>query len=326
MQQRARALAVTNGTPTSLAESRREILAGLTAVQKRVAPKYLYDRRGSELFDEICALPEYYATRTELAMLGAHAAEIAALVGPRADVVELGAGSSVKARLLLDSLYRPASYQPVDISTGYLLQQAAEVAATYPHVTVRPVLADFTRPFTLPSVVASQRTLIFFPGSTIGNLSRVHAASLLKSLAERTPGGALLIGVDMCKDPSILHGAYNDSRGVTAAFNLNLLARLNRELAANFDLDAFEHDAVYDPLHDRIEMRLVSQRDHAVTVGGVSILFRRGEYIVSEHSHKYEPREFTAIAQNAGWVLGRLWIDDDARFSLHYFRAPNAAV
>ena len=326
MQQPAHALAVELGTPAGLAECRQDILAGLTAAQKQLAPKYLYDRRGSELFDEICALPEYYATRTEVALLGANAAEIAALVGPSADVVELGAGSSLKARLLLDGLDRPASYQPVDISAAYLLQQAAEVAAAYPLVTVRPVLADFTRPFTLPSAVTSRRTLLFFPGSTLGNLSRAHAAALLESLAARTPGGSLLLGVDICKDAAALHAAYNDSRGVTAEFNLNLLARLNRELGANFELDEFEHDAVYDRRHRRIEMRLVSQREQTVTVAGVAIRFAKGEYIVSEHSHKYEPQELAELAHAAGWARGRRWIDDDRRFCVQHFRALDDAA
>jgi dimethylhistidine N-methyltransferase len=187
------------------------------------------------------------------------------------------------------------------------------------------VLADSTRPFTLPSAVAARRTLLFFPGSTIGNLTRERAAALLESLSRRTPAGALLIGVDVCKDPAVLHAAYNDSREVTAAFNLNLLARLNRELGANFDLDSFEHDAIYDPRESRIEMRLVSQRDQAVTVAGVAILFRKGEYIVSEHSHKYAPREFVELACSAGWSPVRCWLDETARFSVHFFRAPDTA-
>ena len=326
MQHRASTLAITAGTAASLADCRQDILAGLTAPQKHLAPKYLYDRRGSELFDEICALPEYYPTRTELALLRGNAAEIATLIGPTADVVELGAGSSVKARVLLDNLDRPASYQPVDISAAYLQQQAAEVAAAYPLVTVRPVLADFTRPFVLPSAIAARRTLLFFPGSTIGNLSRPRAAALLESLAARTPGGALLIGVDICEDAAVLHDAYNDSRGVTAEFNLNLLARLNRELGANFELNEFEHEAVYDLRHKRIEMRLVSQRDQSVTVAGVTIRFRHGEYIVSEHSHKYDPQEFADVAHAAGWAYGHRWIDNAARFCVHYFRALDDAA
>ena len=209
----------------SLAASRQDILFGLTAAQKRLSPKYLYDERGSQLFDEICSLPEYYPTRTELELLRANAAELAALVGPRAEIVELGAGSSLKACRLLTYLREPARYLPVDISAEYLKKQAAEVAGAFPSVAVEPVLADFTRPFTLPRQLARERTLVFFPGSTIGNLSRSHAAALLASLATRL-GGQLLIGVDICREAPVLHPAYNDSSGVTAAFNLNVLARL----------------------------------------------------------------------------------------------------
>jgi dimethylhistidine N-methyltransferase len=320
MGQRAAAPAFAGGA-TTLASCRQEILVGLTATQKRLSPKYLYDERGSQLFDEICSLPEYYPTRTELGLLRAHAAEIAELVGPRAEVVELGAGSSLKARLLLAALDQPSSYLPVDISADYLAEQAEDVAAAFPRVTVQPVLADFTRPFALPRRLARERTLLFFPGSTIGNLSRPHAAALLASLAQHI-GGRLLLGVDVCRDAPVLHPAYNDARGVTAAFNLNVLARLNRELDANFDLDGFEHDAVYDPEHVRIEMRLVSTRAQVVTIGGVAIPFRPGEYIVSEHSHKYAPGAIADMAREAGWSLERSWLDEDARFCVSYFRAP----
>jgi L-histidine N-alpha-methyltransferase len=320
MGQRATAPAVT-GAATTLAACRQDILIGLTAAQKTLSPKYLYDERGSQLFDEICSLPEYYPTRTELGLLRAHAAELTQLVGRRAEIVELGAGSSLKARLVLGMLDEPSSYLPVDISADYLAQQAAEVAAAFPRVTVQPVLADFTRPFTLPRRLARARTLLFFPGSTIGNLSRPHAAALLASLARRI-GGRLLIGVDICRDAPVLHPAYNDARGVTAAFNLNVLARLNRELGANFDLEQFEHDAVYDPEHARIEMRLVSTRAQVVTIGGIAIPFRAGEYIVSEHSHKYAPSELADMARAAGWSLERSWLDKDARFCVSYFGAP----
>jgi dimethylhistidine N-methyltransferase len=313
--------AAIDAAAATLAGYRQEIVAGLTAPQKRLAPKHLYDERGSELFDAICALPEYYPTRTEVGLLRTYGAEIAALIGPHADVVELGAGSSLKARLLLDCLDQPASYSPVDISAEYLARQAAEVAKSYGRVTVRPVLADFTRPFLLPSGVVPQRAVVFFPGSTIGNLSRSQAVQLLAALAESARGGSLLIGVDICKDAALLEPAYNDSLGVTAAFNRNVLVRLNRELDADFDLDSFEHDAVYDPLHSRIEMRLVSQREQVVTVAGTDISFLKGEYIVSEHSHKYTPQEFAAMARTAGWHSGRCWIDAETRFSLHYVRA-----
>ena len=314
------AVAIADGAAATLAEHRQEILAGLTAANKRLSPKYLYDERGSQLFDEICTLPEYYATRTELMLLRDHAAELAALVGPRAEVVELGAGSSLKARLLLGALEDPASYQPVDISADYLAEQAVEIAMAYPSVAVHPICADFTRPFSLPRRTRRERTLVFFPGSTIGNLSRTRGAALLASLAERI-GGALLLGVDLCHDPVVLRAAYNDSQGVTAAFNLNLLARLNRELDADFDLESFEHDAIYDAEQARIEMRLVSRRAQLVTVAGIPVRFLAGEHIVSEHSHKYVPQELTAMADAAGWRLERSWTDDDDRFGAFFFRA-----
>jgi dimethylhistidine N-methyltransferase len=315
-----RALAIADGAAATLGAWRHDIVAGLAAAQKRLSPKYLYDARGSQLFDEICALPEYYATRTELEVLRAAALEIAALAGARAEIVELGAGSSLKARFLLSCLDEPQSYWPIDLSAEYLTLQAADIAAAFPDVAVHPVLADFTRPFVLPQKLVRERTLVFFPGSTIGNLSRMRAAALLKSLAERI-GGALLLGVDVCRDPGVLHAAYNDSRGVTAAFNLNLLTRLNRELGADFDHDAFEHEAVYDAEHARIEMRIVAKRAQAVTVAGAPISFRQGEYIVSEHSHKYAPQELTAMARGAGWQLARSWVDATERFGVFFFRA-----
>jgi len=316
MQQAA---AATPNGATTLAVWRREILAGLTATPKRLSPKYLYDERGSRLFDEICTLPEYYPTRTELALLREHATEIAGLVGARAEIVELGAGSSLKARLLLGCLHEPTSYLPVDISAAYLTQQANDVAAAFPHVAVHPLVADFTRPFSLPRVVARERALVFFPGSTIGNLSRPRATALLRSLAERI-GGALLLGVDICHDADALHAAYNDASGVTAAFNMNLLTRLNRELDADFDLDSFEHDAVYEEVLARIEMRIVSMRSQTVTVGGVPIAFRKGEHIVSEHSHKYSLDLLASLARASGWRLERCWTDREARFGVFFFR------
>jgi L-histidine N-alpha-methyltransferase len=321
MQQTARALGGAVDAAGGLIASRPEIMAGLMARQKRLAPKFLYDERGSELFDEICTLPEYYATRTEVALLREHGEELAELVGPDAHVVELGAGSSMKARLLLGTLDQPASYLPVDISAAYLERQAADVAAAYPAVTVRPVIADFTRPFALPAPTASTGALLFFPGSTIGNLSRVHAGALLTSLAERMQGATLLIGVDACHDADVLRAAYNDSRGVTADFNLNLLVRLNRELGADFAVDCFTHEAVYDERQARIEMRLISKRDQLVRIDDVEIPFRAGEYIVSEHSHKYAPEEFARMASMAGWRPARCWLDSTARFSLHICRA-----
>ena len=249
-----------------------------------------------------------------------HMDELAELVGPRAAVIEFGAGSNLKGRLLLDHLHEPAAYVPVDISGDYLVKQAEDLAADYPNVHVQPVCADFTKPFELPEhPVMPERNLVFFPGSTIGNFSRQRAFELLTVMAaEAKSGGALLIGVDLRKDPAILEPAYNDSLGVTAEFNLNVLARLNRELGANFDLEHFEHCAVYDQDEGRVEMRLVSTRPQIVTLRGTKLVFERGEYIVTEHSHKYSIEEFRTLAKRAGFSPERCWTDADSLFSVHY--------
>jgi dimethylhistidine N-methyltransferase len=303
-----------------LRDARADILRGLTARQKQISPKYFYDERGSKLFDRICGLDEYYITRTELELMQRNLAEVATLVGPRAAVIELGAGSNTKVRMLLDHLHAPAAYVPVDISRNYLLEQAHELAADYPRVHVQPVVADFTRPFRLPAH-PGERNLIFFPGSTIGNFSRARALELLTFMAaEAKQGGALLIGVDLRKDPAILHAAYNDEAGVTAEFNLNVLARLNRELDADFRLRDFEHCAVYDETESRIEMRLVSRRRQTVNVADVRVTFDEGEHIVTEHSHKYSVGEFRGLARRAGFEPVRTWIDDRDLFSIHYLR------
>ena len=309
-----------NATEPSLAGDRDEILRGLTARPKRLSPKYFYDRRGSEIFDRICSLAEYYPTRTEMKLMEEHLDEVAALVGERAVVIELGAASSSKVRMLLDRLCDPAAYVPVDISQQFLLAEVEALRADYPRLATRPVFADFTRPFELPERPAGAgRNLVFFPGSTIGNFTRRRALELLEMIAGKAArDGALLIGVDLHKDPAILHAAYNDAEGVTAEFNLNLLARLNRELDAEFDLDRFAHQAVYDDRERRIEMRLVSTARQRVSVAGVPVDFATGEYIITEYSHKYSPAEFHALASCAGFVPQRTWIDDEALFSLQY--------
>lgn len=325
MSYEALEIATGNATAPGIAEDREEILRGLTAPQKRLSPKYFYDKRGSELFDRICSLPEYYPTRTELKLLEDHIDEVATLVGRRAGVIELGAGSNVKVRLLLDHLREPVAYVPVDISPQFLLEQVESLRDDYPGVHMQPVFADFTRPFELPQhPITPERNLVFFPGSTIGNLTRRKAFRLLEVMAGTAkPGGALLIGVDVRKDPTILHAAYNDAAGVTAEFNLNLLARLNRELHAEFNLERFEHEAVYDGKQRRIEMRLVSTVRQRVSVAGVPIEFAPREYIITEYSHKYAPEEFLALARRAGFVPERTWVDDDELFSVHYLTVPN---
>jgi dimethylhistidine N-methyltransferase len=256
-------------------------------------------------------------------LLRDHVDELADLVGPRAAVIEYGAGSSTKVRLLLDHLIDPAAYVPVDISADYLEQQARELAEDYPDVHVQPVFADFTRPFDLPEhPIEPETNLVFFPGSTIGNLTRQQALELLEVMAAvAKPGGAALIGVDLRTDPVVLRAAYNDSEGVTAAFNLNVLERLNRELGANFDLDRFEHLAVYDDAKGRIEMRLISTCPQTVAIADTKLRFARGEYIITEYSHKYSLEEFHALARRAGFTPERSWVDDDGLFSVHYLRA-----
>lgn len=317
------ALATANDTAPDVADDEAEILAGLSAAQKRISPKYFYDQRGSELFDEICALPEYYPTRTELKLMDQHLDEVARLVGPQAAVIEFGAGSNLKVRKLLDHLESPAAYVPVEISGDYLLTQAEDLARDYPDVHVQPVLADFTQPFELPRhPIEPKRNLVFFPGSTIGNFTRAEALSLLEVMwAEAKPGGALLIGVDLRKDDVRLEAAYNDSQGVTADFNLNVLRRLNSELEADFELAKFQHQAVYDKAEGRIEMRLISTCAQRVNIAGRDIEFGAGEFIITEYSHKYSLDEFRSLASKAGFTPVRSWIDDEQLFSLHYLSA-----
>lgn len=314
------ALAIANDVTPDVGDDHAPILEGLCARQKWISPKYFYDERGSELFDAICRLPEYYPTRVELALMDRHIAEIARLVGPCASVIEFGAGSNVKVRKLLDGLDRPAAYVPVEISADYLVKQSAELARDYPDVHVQPVFADFTKPFELPAhPVTPERNLIFFPGSTIGNFTRPQAADLLEIMRlEASTGGALLIGVDLRKDPAVLHAAYNDSRGVTAEFNLNVLRRLNRELGANFALGHFRHEAIYDESEGRIEMRLVSMCAQQVAIVGERIAFAEGEYIITEYSHKYSVEEFIALAEGAGFAARKTWVDAHSLFSIHF--------
>lgn len=310
---------------SDLAYDREEILAGLRAPQKQLEPRFLYDERGSHLFDRITTLEEYYPTRAEISLLASRAADIARRVGRNAAVVELGAGSSRKARLLLDALDAPSCYVPVDISAAYLAQQAADIARAFPELSVIPLVADFTKPLKLPRSISQRPILLFFPGSTIGNLARPQALALLRELRVGSGARRLLIGVDTCADKVMLHAAYNDSSGVTAAFNLNLLARLNRELEADFDLENFDHDAVYDESASRIEMRLVSRRDQIVNVSGERVRFARGEYLITEHSHKYSPESFAALARAAGWNSDTCWLSDPHAFSLHYLTAEPAS-
>jgi len=306
------------------ADELAEILRGLTATRKRIAPKYFYDERGSQLFDAITELPEYYLTDTEIAIMRDHVGEIADLAGRRPSLIEFGSGSSVKTRILLERLHEPAAYVPVDISEDFLLETAASLQADFPHIEVLPVVADFTRPFALPTPkVMPLRNIVYFPGSTIGNLVRDEALQLLRVMyQEAGADGALLIGVDLQKDPAIIEAAYNDSAGVTAEFNLNMLRRMNRDYGANFNLDAFEHRARYDPQAGRVVICLVSKRAQYVTIGGRTIRVERGEGILTEYSHKYTLSSFAALAREAGFAVDRVWTDPEALFSVQYLVRP----
>ena len=314
---RRRALPLQDLAPAA-DDLRRDALAGLAAAQKTLPCKYFYDDRGSALFDQICALPEYYPTRTELAISRQYAAEMATACGPHALLVELGSGSSTKTRVLLDHLRAPAAYVPVDIARDFLRASADSLAAAYPGLTVQPVCADFTRPFTPPALPA-RRTVVYFPGSTIGNFTATEATALLTSIAALVgETGGVLIGVDLQKPVAALEAAYNDAQGVTAAFNKNLLVRLNRELAADFDLEHFAHRAVWDADAGRIEMRLLSLRDQRVHIDGHTFTFTTGEHIRSEYSHKYTLEQFAGMAAAAGLRVHQVWTDREQLFSVQY--------
>jgi L-histidine Nalpha-methyltransferase len=297
------------------------VIDGLGQPQKRIPSKFFYDEKGSQIFDSICDLPEYYPTRTEQALLRAHAGEIADLIGRRATLVEFGSGSSQKVGYLLDALIEPAAYVPVDISREHLFASSKLLAENYPGLTVIPVCADYTRPFDLPAIAGETVRTGFFPGSTIGNFTRDQAADFLHTVAgDLGTGSGLLIGVDLRKDAAILRAAYNDSAGVTAAFNLNLLSRINRELGGDFDVDAFAHDARWLDDVGRIEMHLVSRADQTVHIDGRSFHFADGESIHTEDSHKYTVDGFQALAAKSGWTAEAVWTDAKNLFSMHFLR------
>lgn len=300
-----------------LADLRQEVLQGLDRQPRRLSPKFFYDRRGSELFEAITQTPEYYPTRTELTLLEQHAAEMAALLGRGGLLVELGSGSSRKIRLLLDAL-RPAAYMPVDISRDFLIESAGELAVDFPGVDIHAICADYSTGFELPWIPKGVPRAAFFPGSSIGNFEPVQASALLSHLAHALgKGGLLLIGVDLQKDTEVLNAAYNDAQGLTAAFNLNLLARINRELEADFNLDAFQHRAFYNAARGRIEMHLVSTRVQWVEVAGNQFQFATGEGIHTENSYKYTIDGFQRLAGSAGFKPVKTWTDDEYYFSIH---------
>jgi L-histidine Nalpha-methyltransferase len=300
----------------------RDLLAGLSARPKRLAPKYFYDGAGSQLFERITALPEYYPTRTELRILADHAADIARFVPDGAALVEFGSGSSTKVRLLLKKLPRLGAYVPVDISAEFLEEEAARLRQEFPSLAVMPIAADFTQPFALPHGLSRRPLSGFFPGSTIGNFELEGAVAFLRrALATLGAGSRMLLGADLVKGQAVLEAAYDDAAGVTAAFDLNLLHRLNREAGADFDVAAFRHRAVWNPVLERVEMHLVAQRVQAVHLAGRTIRFAAGETIHTESSHKYRPERLAELAAAAGWRAARMWTDPAALFSVWLLEA-----
>ncbi len=297
------------------------LLDGLRKSSKEIACKYFYDQTGSRLFDAICELPEYYQTRTETALLARHAEEIAALMGEDVEIVEFGAGSLRKVRILLGAARSPRAYTPMDISGEYLCDVVRSLAADHPALTLRPLVGDFTRPLEIPVLPGSPRRAGFFPGSTIGNFKPDAAMALLRRMRTSLNGGGLLIGVDLVKDPARLHAAYNDAAGITALFNKNLMARANRELGADFDLDGFAHYAPYNAAAHRIEMYLVSLKRQSVNLCGQRFEFAQGEPVHTEDSHKYTIESFRELAVRAGLRPRAVWTDQDRLFSMHWLES-----
>lgn len=302
-----------------------DLHAALTRAPKAISPKYFYDEIGSRLFEQICDLPEYYPTRTELALLQQHAPAMAAAMGQRVQLVEYGAGALLKVRLLLQALPREqVQFVPVDISGPHLLAACDALAGDFPGLAIHPLVADFTRPHTLPPCPPGARRVGFFPGSSIGNFTPAEADAFLRLAADELAGGGLLIGIDLVKDHEVLHAAYNDAAGVTAAFNLNVLERARRELGAEFPADGFEHLAFYNPAYRRIEMHLRATRPLTLQVGGERFDFQEGETLHTEHSHKYTVSGFQAMAARAGFEPGAVWTDPNGWFAVLWLRSPSA--
>jgi len=315
MTARAERSAVAEETRSDFAEA---LISGLSAREKSIPCRFFYDAAGSELFEQITRLPEYYPTVTETGILRARAQDIAALATPGTVLVEFGSGSSTKTELLLTAMGDLFAYVPIDISGAALDEAEARISERFPGLTVLPVEGDFSRPLQLPASIAECPRLGFFPGSTIGNLTQSAAQKLLANMRSIIgKGGRLVIGADLKKDVRRLIAAYNDVAGVTAAFNLNLLTRANRELGADFDVTKFAHSATYDVRHGRVDMHLVSQEEQTVSVRGHCFRFRKGERIHTEHSHKYDVEGFQALAAGAGWRPEAVWTDDERLFSVH---------
>ena len=298
----------------------QEIIDGLSGRQKQISPKYFYDERGSQLFDEITRLPEYYLTNTEISIMRNNVNEMAECIGRQASLIEFGSGSSIKTRILLEHLSELAAYVPVDISVELLLESASFLREDFPQIEVLTVVADFTKKFQLPTPrIMPLRNVVYFPGSTIGNFEHPVATELLRVMYhEAGDGGALLIGVDLQKNSQVIEDAYNDSAGVTAAFNLNVLRHLNHAYGANFNLDNFEHSANYDKDGGRVVLELVSQDDQAIEIGTAKFYIARGETILTEYSHKYTLDGFAGLADEAGFEVARVWTDESRLFSVQF--------
>lgn len=300
---------------------RDEVVAGLGKLRKELPAKFFYDKRGSELFEEITRLPEYYVTRTEIEILDQNAEEMIRLMGENFLLVEFGSGSSTKVRILLDQMQGKAAYTAIDISLLYLKESAQALGADYPEVQVTAVCADYTRPFLIPEGDDFEKRVAFFPGSTVGNFEPHLARKFFRDTARRLrQNDTMLIGVDLQKDRRILHAAYNDSAGITAAFNKNILLRINRELGADFDPDRFDHAAFYNEKENRIEMHLRSRGDQKVTIGADTFAFRDQETIHTENSYKYTVESFHELLKETGFEPEKVWMDPRKLFSVHYLK------
>lgn len=306
----------------------RDLLRCLERRPHEISPKYFYDAAGSRLFEQICELPEYYVTRTELDIYRRDLPQMAAMIGPDAEVVEFGAGSLLKARLLLQALERPRRFVAIDISAEHLHVSAAQLQHAFPQVEVTPMVADFValeHLAPLPACAPGSRRVGFFPGSTLGNLSQSEAERFLRTAARLLAGGGLLIGIDLVKAPAILHHAYNDAAGITAAFNRNLLQRANRELGTNFAVEAFAHYAFYQPALQRVEMHLVCLEPQLIRLGQRQFRVSPGETLHTENSQKYTLDGFRELATASGFVPRAVWCDEDALFSVHWLESASPA-
>jgi dimethylhistidine N-methyltransferase len=315
---------LTVSQPVSTPESSdflADVITGLSGNPRTLPCKYFYDERGAALFQKICELSEYYITRTEIDILDRNRADIASYLGPNVELIGLGTGAGTKTRILIEALENPAVYVPVDISEKQLRESTALFRKIFPDLEILPVCADYLQPVVLPSPSRkAARNVIYFPGSTIGNFERNEAVEFLRRVANvcRQDGG-LLIGVDLKKDQHVIEAAYNDRAGVTAQFNLNLLARVNRELGADFDLDQWRHRAIYNSIAGRVEMYLISEIDQFVHLTEQEFHFRSGEKIITEFSYKYAPEDFAALAAKAGFDFVHMWTDDARLFGIFYF-------